>query len=386
LNEVARIISKEIAQRGPISFARFMELALYCPIYGYYEKEKDSIGKRGDFFTSVSVGSLFGELLGWQFAEWLMEIEPADRSPSHPYIVEAGAHNGMLAKDILSWLRAQRPSLFEQLQYIIIEPSKRRRGWQQRTLQDLRAKVMWETDLKALQQSQTTQEQDSVVGLTGIIFSNEFLDAFPVHRYGWDARKQMWFEWGVVSGGVDFAWTRLDLRANEQDPIQASFLETLSEPGPISNLLAQLPDGFSFEISQAAKSWWREAANVLGRGKLLTFDYGTLAGETIIAGSSDGTLRAYCKHQISSNILDNPGAQDLTANVHFTAFKAVGETAGLRTEAMATQEKFLTQLAAKASANDPVLFSLITKGARQLQTLVHPEHLGRFRVLLQSRA
>src|ERR1041385_2152049 len=100
---MADIISREITERGPISFARFMELALYCPDCGFYEKEGDNVGKRGDFFTSVSVGNLFGELLAFQFAQWLHGLRSVNRSVR---IVEAGAHNGQLAKDILSWLRA----------------------------------------------------------------------------------------------------------------------------------------------------------------------------------------------------------------------------------------------------------------------------------------
>ena len=116
-----------------------MELALYCPIYGFYERQEDTIGRRGHFYTSVSVGSLFGELLGWQFAEWLSDcgvshqgsgprdwdasIQAAAAEGERLQIVEAGAHDGRLAADILSWLRRRRPSLFEQLEYWIVEPS-----------------------------------------------------------------------------------------------------------------------------------------------------------------------------------------------------------------------------------------------------------------------
>src|SRR2546427_1045503 len=109
LNEVAKRIASEIAVRGVISFARFMELALYCPVFGYYEKERDTTGRRGDFFTSVSVGSLFGELLAFHFAEWLEELRLAD---CRLQIVETGAHDGRLGKDILKWLQARRPEVF----------------------------------------------------------------------------------------------------------------------------------------------------------------------------------------------------------------------------------------------------------------------------------
>ena len=126
------IIRREIAARGVLSFARFMELALYCPVYGYYETKKDNPGQRGDFYTSVSVGKLFGQLLAFQFAEWL-EAEVGSRK-SEVRIVEAGAHDGQLAGDILTWLQSNRPKLFGQIKYCIIEPSMRRQEWQQGSL------------------------------------------------------------------------------------------------------------------------------------------------------------------------------------------------------------------------------------------------------------
>ena len=122
LSGAAEKIAKEIGGRGAIPFARFMELALYCPVYGYYEKEEDTIGRRGDYYTSVSVGSLFGELLGFQFAAWLGPEAQEGRGsgPNEPgaepaEIVEAGAHRGELARDILSWMRRQQPGLFQRL-------------------------------------------------------------------------------------------------------------------------------------------------------------------------------------------------------------------------------------------------------------------------------
>src|SRR5205085_2631449 len=102
-----------------------MELALYCPVYGYYEKEADTIGRRGDYYTSVSVGSLFGELLAFQFAEWLEQCGVTKGAERQTQIVEAGAHDGKLAADILHWLREYRSELFNRLEYWILEPSAR---------------------------------------------------------------------------------------------------------------------------------------------------------------------------------------------------------------------------------------------------------------------
>src|SRR5690349_13568153 len=122
--DIQRLIRQEIRSNGPVSFGRFMEIALYCPNLGYYERPGSRIGKRGDYYTSVSVGPLFGGLLAVQFSEWL------DAIPGRVQIVEAGAHDGQLARDILTWLRAERPTLFSQVEYWIVEPSQNRQKWQ----------------------------------------------------------------------------------------------------------------------------------------------------------------------------------------------------------------------------------------------------------------
>ena len=133
--------------RGAIPFSRFMELALYCPEYGFYEAERDITGRRGDFYTSVSVGPLFGELLGYQFCEWL---KASGGDSAVPRLVEAGAHDGQLAADILGWTRERRPEVFSRLEYWILEPSVRRRAAQERRLGDYRGKVLWAKDFAEL--------------------------------------------------------------------------------------------------------------------------------------------------------------------------------------------------------------------------------------------
>jgi SAM-dependent MidA family methyltransferase len=172
-------IREEIFQERVISFARFMELALYCPETGYYETEKTNVGRAGDFITSVSVGELFGHLLAFQFAEWLEELKIKNEPLK---IVEAGAHDGKLAADILGWLKRFRPELLSEIEYWIWEPSPSRRAWQQERLKEF-SNVRWPEH-----QLSTNPDQ-----LTGIIFSNELLDAMPVHRFGWDAKPKTWF-------------------------------------------------------------------------------------------------------------------------------------------------------------------------------------------------
>ena len=365
----AAVIREEISKRGAISFARFMEIALYCPETGYYETKKDIIGQRGDFITSVSTGSFFGELLAFQFAEWLKEM-PA---PAHQLtLVEAGAHSGQLAADILNWLQTNRPELFERIEYVIIEPSPHRRQWQQQTLSKFGKKVR---SVVRLSESPSVQRGDTSSGT--IIFSNELLDAFPVHRFGWDAAKKEWFEYGVSLDGEDFVWSKIPVVRD------AGFMPADIPP----SLLEVLPDGYIVETSPAAEAWWREAAAILSNGKILTIDYGYTAEEQFSPARQKGTLRAYHQHHVTDDLLANPGGQDLTAHINFSAVQTTGETAGLRTEQFCTQPQFLTRILQKAVAQKEKTFTQLTpKQIRQFQTLTHPDHLGRaFRVLVQAR-
>ena len=122
MNDAAILIRTEIDKRGVISFAHFMALALYAPSAGYYENQ-GRVGRAGDFYTSTSTGPLFGELLGFQFAQWMLERQESQ-------IVECGANDGQLAGDMLGYLEEFWPELFVEMEYWILEPSTRRREWQ----------------------------------------------------------------------------------------------------------------------------------------------------------------------------------------------------------------------------------------------------------------
>lgn len=364
----AAILRQEAEAGGVVSFARFMEVALYRLKTGYYDRHLRQIGRSGDFYTSVSVGRLFGELLARQFAGWL---EALGGGPLH--LVEAGAHDGQLACDILDWLAVNRPALFGRVHYWLIEPSVDRQNHQKLKLEKFSTVVNWFAAWEKL----------PAEGVRGVVFSNELLDAFPVHRLAWDARERRWFEWGVGWEGRGFAWRRMETATDWGAKLVAAGFELPSE------LLAVLPDGFTIEHSTEAASWWAAAARALRAGKLLTIDYGLTALERLVPKHAAGTLRAYSNHRASADVLADPGNQDLTAHVNFTQLQGAGERANLRTEGLFTQSDFLTNIAIGTSDE---LESNLARGewtegqVREFQSLTHPEHLGRaFRVLIQSR-
>jgi SAM-dependent MidA family methyltransferase len=369
MSQVEKMIRQEIKRVGAISFARFMDRALYCPISGYYNHRNGVIGKEGDYITSVSIGPLFGHLLAFQFARWLEQIT------DHPLLlVEAGAHDGRLARDILQYLHRHESCLWERLEYCIVEPSPTRRAWQEALLASFQPKVKWIESLCPR----------LIDPIYGIVFSNELLDAMPVHRLGWNAGRRQWFEWGVQLEKDQFVWCPLDVPTPgfdfEFELARAGF----SIPREIKDVL---PNGYVLELCPASIEWWIQAARVLTEGWLLTIDYGMLARDWIVPERTDGTLRAYYQHGVHSDLLSQPGQRDLTAHVNFTALQMAGEAHRLQTEAFRTQSSFLTHIAQLMWQGPFPLSGWTSRVKRQFLALTHPEQLGRsFKVFIQRRS
>jgi len=353
MNELQQIICAEIAALGPMTCARFMDLALYHPEHGYYEKQSSQVGRSGDFITSVSVGDIFGRLLAERFADWLLQLESRGIEPPFQ-LVEAGAHAGQLAADILSALQSRHPRLFAKTEYVIIEPSPQRTRWQREFLKDWQEKVTW------------WEAWDDPI--CGIVFSNELLDSFPVHRYRWRQGESRWMELAI---NENWEWTEID---------------TEFHPNLDPDLSAALPDGFITENAGGAKQWWQSAADALKAGWLTAVDYGFESEALFSPNHPKGTLRAYRNHQHVDDLLASPGEQDVTAHVDWSAIRSAGEEHGLQTSELIDQSRFLTRILANASAAAPDSWQLSPKEIRQFQMLTHPEHLGRkFQVLIQQR-
>lgn len=353
------------------------------------------MGRRGDYYTSVSVGPLFGELLARQFSQWLSRIDESHEGPSLPAagdgfapklnLVEAGAHDGTLARDILRWLHRNEPALADKVNYWLVEPAAWRQALQRKTLHEFAHRVSWIGSLDAFPRAPSPPGKNRP-GVRGIIFSNELLDAMPVHRLGWDKSKFRWFEWGVTFQEGRFEWVRLpEQGAKSHHLSQLDPFGVTAQPWP-EELWDALPEGFTVEVCPAASRWWTQAGLLLGKGKLVTMDYGLEDLEWLSPARRSGTLRAYHRHHLNADALSRPGEQDLTAHVNFSGLIRAGESAGLKTDALLSQEQFLTRVAVPLLEMKTLVGEWTAEHTRQFQTLTHPGQLGRsFRVLVQSR-
>jgi SAM-dependent MidA family methyltransferase len=349
MNPLESIIRDEIHARGPMRFDRFMELALYDRRLGYYGG-KGHIGRAGDFFTSVSVGPLFGRLLARQILQMveLLADEPL------VWIVEQGAHDGQLARDILEEL-GRWPAIRQRIRYLIVEPSTDSQVLQEQTIGGRSGEVTWAKGLDAWKAEKPA----------GIFISNELVDAMPVRLI--EARDEEWLERFVTAGEEgQLGWV----------------LEPLDDDLRLA--VAELPlvpvDRQRAEIGLAARRWMEEVAAFLRRGYVLTIDYGFPAAELYAPHRRDGTLTTYRNHRRGDDVLHAPGEQDITAHVDFTALARVGERSGWQTLALVDQQRFLTGILHDAG------LEFDAKEVRAFQTLTHPEFLGaRFKVLALAK-
>jgi len=337
----------ELHERGPVTVATFMELALYHPEFGYYARSDQRSGRAGDFFTSVDVGPLFGELLEIQFAEFLATLQASGFKRQTFDLVEAGAGNGRLAGDILRAAKRRHPDFYSAVRLHLVEASAAARAAQLATLGDLADRL-------------TSSSPDLPESFEGVLIANELLDAMPVHQVVMreDGLREVY-----VTG------CRLD-EGPLSTPALAAHLERLG---------VTLEPGWRVEINLRAVDWIREAARRLRRGFIVIVDYGHEAHALYSASHSAGTLTTYAGHR-SHGVegpadvpawLHQPGEQDITAHVDFTSVRAAAEAEGLTTIALLDQTYFLLGLYASLSADEQS-----TINHAQFKSLVMPGGLG----------
>lgn len=356
---LAELLAKQIAAHGSITFAEFMRACLYHPEHGYYTRRESA--RPSDYVTSVDVHPIFGRLFARQLAEMWRELG----APSECIVVEGGAGMGRLAAHILDFAARELPDFYAAVRYHTVELSSARRS----------AHTAMLAAHIAAGRAIPLAELPRTIPL-GVIFSNELLDALPVHR--------------VVRSGGELREIYVALDGVGQLTEIAGPLSTPALAEYFREQGIELAEGQMAEVGLEAARWIEDAGRRLGCGFVLTVDYGHAARELYDEARSRGTLLAYEKHRTTENWLQSPGEQDLTAHVNFTAIERAGSRAGLEPLALVSQSQFLLAL---AGANRLADFEDASESDAEryrtrlaFQTLVHPDGMGEaFRVLVQRK-
>ena len=338
--DIERRIRERIECDGPITFAEFMDEALYGDD-GYYTRPRriSPISPGGDYFTSPSSHPAFGALIAVQLRDFWELLGQPDVFDA----VELGSGDGTLARDVVDYARLLGDGFHETLRYTAFDRS-------------------------------TADPGGLPVGITGCVLSNELLDAFPVHRFLIDGKAVLELYVGVEDGVL----------VESTGPVSSPAIAERVAP-----FISDLPDGYRGEVNLGLRAWADHVAVILERGYVLTIDYGEMASELYRPGRSEGSLRAYYRHTLSQNPFQHVGDQDLTAHVDFSAVDAELARAGFEAPGVTTQTAFLDRLGIRSLlAHLPGLglpSSEVDRNRMPMLWLARPDGLGRFKVAFHCR-
>lgn len=376
------LLREHLARAGRLTFAQFMELALYDPSVGYYATQT-VLGAEGDYLTSPELHPAFGALLGRQLEDcWRALGCPADFR-----VREVGGGSGALCRDVLLWARAAAPDFGASLSYEIVERSPALVARQRQTLQQAglgAARVEWVDSLVAgMSNGAGTPEQPDKPGttsprpcsaapITGCVVSNELLDSFPVHLV--TMRQGRLLERYVVLGPSG-------LQLADDEPSTSELEQYFAALG------VWPAEGCQAEVNLEATRWMARAAAWLERGLMLTLDYGYPAHQLYSRARKHGTLLCYYRHTLNSQPLERIGRQDITSHVDFTTLAMIAERQGLGTLGLVSQARALANLGLPAYLErlDRLPLQEQQANRRALAALVDPEGLGRIGLLVHQR-
>jgi SAM-dependent MidA family methyltransferase len=298
-----------IRREGRITFHDWMKAALYDAHGGYYQRaDRQRWGRKGDYRTSPERSELFAATFARYFVKLASEAELT--------IVESGAGDGSFAAGVLRTLRDQFPARFAETRYVMCELSEDARRRAQERLSEFGERVQFCSDW------------DQVAVNSGIYFSNELLDAFPVHRV---VRSDEWLSeiYVALDANGEFVWSTGPFST----PRLAEFIDAYS---------IEFAPGQVIEINLAIDDWLSAVSEKLKKGFLITVDYGAEADELYDPTlRPDGTLRGFSDHSFVDNLLADPGEYDLTTTINWTQVRSVGEKLGWSVIEFALQDKFL---------------------------------------------
>ena len=310
---LTEILRQRIAHCGPVTFADFMAACLYEPGLGYYTSPGRKVGAEGDFYTSISVHAAFGRVIAREISQMWRTLE----RPLTFTLVECGAGNGRLACDIMDYLAEREQELYDRLRLVLVEKEPSLEAMQRELLSRHRERLIW-----------LAPEEFASGGFTftGCLYSNELIDALPVHRILMTADGLRELYVSVADGKL----------REESGPLSTPLIEEY-----LSRVGVTLHPGQEAEVNLAAGKWIGEAARAIERGFILTIDYGYPAAELFAPHRKRGTLLCYYRHQVEDNPYIRLGQQDITSHVDFTSLMRCGEESGLRTDWFGEQYRFL---------------------------------------------
>jgi SAM-dependent MidA family methyltransferase len=350
-------IRRRIRAKGRITFAEFMETALYWPLGGYYTSGNPT-GARGDFYTSPGAHPAFGALLAMQaYQMWVLMGRP-----SGFHVLEQGAGDGLLCHDFMVYAAQMPDGFVESLQYLCID-RRSRPGAEAGLPHELTARVQ-----------RIAASELPVQDVEGIVLSNELLDATPVHRV-------------TVSGGRLYE-VYVTLRGDEPAEVLDSPSTTEME-ARLERLGVKLTEGQTAEINLCLDKWLANVTSTLKRGYVITIDYGYQAKELYSLERKRGTLTTFYKHAQIDKPYIHIGQQDMTSHVDFTSLVDLGREFGLTPIALLSQGRFLANLGVRRMiAKLPSMG--VDQGTRDanrmgILELARPDGLGDFKVIVQCK-
>lgn len=351
MNNLTEIIYSKIDEQGPITFAEFMELALYHPAYGYYTSGESNIGKDGDFYTSPHVHKAFGAVLA-KFIAKTFELIDSKRFT----VIEPGAGKGYLALDILNHLKGSYPDIYSQTTYYIID----------KNLADhIEVKSFFRNHTDRVKIF-TSLEEIVSHEICGVVLSNELFDALPFHRLK------------IIDGKLTEIYITLkdgELSEMFRNPSSEEIVEYFNK------VESRFEEGQEFEINLGVKNFFCTIDNILNEGIILTVDYGYLAQELFDSLRMKGTYKCLYKHDINENPYTNIGNQDITAHVDFSNMIRTGEALNINKVKYTTQGQFLLDWGILEIAE-----AESEKGIQSIKNLFLPELMGdKFKVLIQEK-
>jgi len=361
MNNLIKIIKSQIRDFGPITFAEFMELALYHTQYGYYLSSNGRIGKEGDFYTSPHVHSAFGKVLA-NFIMKSFDILDEEKVT----IIELGAGKGLLAIDILTHIKSNNPEQYDRSNYYIVEQSDHSKNESRKTLIDHSHKIKWLSSLDEIENEK----------VTGVVISNELIDALSFHRAKF------------MNGNLSEIYVSV-----ENDDITETTGKSSSRDLEVyfKDIDIQFREGQEFEINLLAEKLLREIDGILKKGFILTVDYGYLASELFSPERMKGTYKCIYKHSINESPYINIGEQDITAHVDFSNLIRAGKSLKINKVQYTTQGQFLVDwgildLINRGIEEKSSQLRSFEKEIQAIKNLFLPELMGdKFKVLIQEK-